>query len=276
MNVKHSLSCGIFGENQTVCCTVFVKKGIILIFVNLKYPNMKTARKLFISAIIIITAIAVSAQDSAVVSLPAFTGISAVGKMRVELYHSDLNSALIKVVNTAPGNVITEVKDSCLSIRLKTDTDKSAVILVKVYYKELKELTVAANTLLVSPETILSPEMSFIARSGAKMELDLDITDLKAEVKQGAILVFTGKVKKQDVAVNTGATYSAYRLKAEDTYVTATTGSKAKVSASRIINADSNTKSYIGYIGTPVSVLVKTNLGGEIESFATESDVFEE
>jgi len=108
------------------------------------------------------------------------------------------------------------------------------------------------------------------------MELELDIKNIEADVKQGGILVFTGKTNRQKIEVNTGATYSAYKLSAEDTYVVANAGSKAKVCASRIIDVTSNTKSYVGYIGVPVSVITKTNLGGVIASFATEEDVFEE
>jgi hypothetical protein len=237
---------------------------------------MKKLGNLFIALGMIMISGITDAQDSAVISLHAFKSISAMGKMRVEIYRSDKNEAVVTVGNVPTANVIAEVKDSVLSIRLKTDTDKNATVRVKVYYTELSGLTVGANTLLVSPETLKGENMSFTARSGAKMELELDIPEIKAEVKQGAILVFTGKVRKQDVSVSTGATYSAYRLKSEDTYVSAGTGSKAKLCASRIINAESNTKSFIGYIGTPVSVLVKTNMGGEIESFATEDAVFEQ
>jgi hypothetical protein len=111
--------------------------------------------------------------------------------------------------------------------------------------------------------------------SGAKMEMELNVTEIKADVKQGAILVFRGSTKSQTIHVSTGATYSAYQLKSEDTYVSASTGSKAKVCASRIIKATASSKSYIGYIGTPVSSNIKTNLGGEIASFSNEDEVFE-
>jgi hypothetical protein len=227
---------------------------------------------LFLSAITILS----SAQETISRSLPGFHGINAIGKMRIELYKSDTSRVELLVSNVPATNVITEVTDSTLNIRLKTDTNKTAVIKLKVYFSSLTDILVAANTLLVSPETIKAGKMNFIARSGAKMELDLEITNIQAEVKQGAILVFTGKTNRQDVSVNTGATYSAYKLQAQDSYVTANSGSKAKVCAARIIDATSNTKSYIGYIGIPVSVFMKTNLGGEVASFANEDAVFEE
>ena len=229
----------------------------------------------FIISLMMITLIT-NAQETVTRALPAFHSLSTMGKMRVELYKSDTARAELTVSNASAEYIITEVKDSTLSIRLKTDTNKSAMVKVKVYYKNLSEITVASNTLLVSPEIIKAENLKFTARSGAKMELLLDINNIKADVKQGAILVFTGQTVRQDIEVNTGATYSAYKLHAQDTYVTANAGSKAKVCASRIIDVTSNTKSYVGYIGVPVSVYSKTNLGGEIASFASEDAVFEQ
>lgn len=217
----------------------------------------------------------VNSQDGVNRNLKDFNSLSVTGKMRVELYKSDSPSVLLEISGTSEDNIITEIKDSTLSLRLKTDTDKNAVIKVKVYYTALSEISVAANTLLISPETFVQEHVSFNARHGAKIELDLELKSLSADVTQGSILVFTGKVQKQDIKVNTGATYSAYKLKAEDTYVSANSGAKAKLCASRIIEANSTTKAYIGYIGTPVSAYIKTSLGGEIASFATEDAAFE-
>jgi hypothetical protein len=216
------------------------------------------------------------AQETITRSLPSFHGLSVTGKMRVELYKSDTSRLELSVSNAPAENLISEVNDSILSIRLKNDTNKSAIFKVLVYYSSLTEITVASNTLLLSPETITAENISVTARSGAKMELDLDIKNIEADVKQGGILVFTGKTNRQKISVNTGATYSAYKLLAEDTYVTANAGSKAKVCAARIIDATSNTKSYVGYIGVPVSVYIKTNFGGVIASFANADAVFED
>ena len=237
---------------------------------------MSTFKQSFIVIGFLMISFVAGAQETIVRNMSAFHSLSVIGKMRVELYKSDTSRVEFTVGNVPAENLITELTDSVLSIRLKTDTNKSSIFKVLVYYSSLKEITVAANTLLVSPQVITGEKVNFIARSGAKMELELDIKNIVADVKQGGILVFTGKTNVQKIEVNTGATYSAYKLTAEDTYVVANAGSKAKVCASRIIDVSSNTKSYVGYIGVPVSVISKTNLGGTIASFATEEDVFEE
>lgn len=237
---------------------------------------MKSFRQSISILCFILFSLSAVAQEPVTRLLPSFSSLSVIGKMRVEIYKSDTTRVELLVSNAPAENIITDISDSTLNIRLKTDTNKSAVIKVKVYYSALSEISVAANALLLSPETLTAESITFTARSGAKMELDLDVNKLFADVKQGGILVFSGKTNRQEVSVNTGAAYSAYKLLSEDTYVTANAGSKAKVCAARIIDATSNTKSYVGYIGVPVSVFIKTNLGGEIASFANEDAVFEE
>ncbi len=236
---------------------------------------MNSIRNSFLLTAMLIFTLTLGAQEVIIRSLDPFQSLSAMGKMRLELYKSDTARIELFVSEQIADNIISEIKNNALSLRLKTDTDKNSVIKVKLYYSNLSDISVAANTLLVSPETLSGDKINFTARSGAKMELDLNVKTLEADVKQGAILVFTGKVNQQNVTVNTGASYSAYKLKSENTYVTANSGSKAKVCAARIIDATSGTKSYVGYIGTPVSVYIKTNLGGEIASFANEESVFE-
>ena len=193
-----------------------------------------------------------------------FVALAVAGKIRIELYHSGRNSLEIETTGTTPDNVLIENDDQKLTIRLKTNTPKEARIKVKVYYTSLQELDVQARGLITSPEILKGEEMDFEAKSGGKMELDLYLNKLSAEVSQGAILVFSGKVEKQTIAVNTGGTYSSFPLEARDTYVKAATGGKAKVTARRVIDANANIKGYIGYQGEPVSKLEKTSLGGEI------------
>ena len=248
----------------------------VSISIKIYFTYMKPIKQLLLAFSLMAISMGSGAQNLITRTLPEFHNISIMGKMRVELYKSDTSRIEFSITDAPAENLITEVKNNILSIRLKTDTNKNSVIRVLVYYSTLTEIAVAANTLLVSNETITADKIKFIARSGAKMELDLNLKNLEADVKQGAILVFSGKTNRQEVSVNTGATYSAYKLQSDDTYVTANSGSKAKVCAARIIDAVSNTKSYIGYIGVPVSIRIKTNIGGEIASFASEEAVFEE
>ena len=194
-----------------------------------------------------------------------FSEISVIGDIRIELYNSNEYYVEIESEGTATDNIITELDDGELSLRLRTKTPQDADTKIRVYFPELDIINVQARALITSIDTLRDDFIEFHARSGGKMELFLDLEHLKAEVKQGAILVFRGEVEKQEVEVTTGGAYSAYELEAKDTYIKAGSGSTAKVIARRVIDANANIKSYIGYKGNPVSSVVNTSLGGEVE-----------
>ena len=235
--------------------------------------NMKAILKTFIALSILSVGILTYGQETINRKIDSFKGLSLTGNIRVELYKSDNPGVEITLKDLPAENVITEVKDEKLNIRLKSGSNKNAVIKVKVFYTNLENLLVSTSGLIVSSEVITGKNIHFVARSGGKMELELNLEELKADVDLGAILVFKGKVKKQVVSATTGATYSAFPLKAEDSYVKAGSGGKAKLTASRIIEANSNSGGYIAYIGDPVSETTKTSLGGEIKKFKTEDAV---
>ncbi|HYW94700.1 MAG TPA: head GIN domain-containing protein [Bacteroidales bacterium] len=228
---------------------------------------MRSIKRIVLLTALVSLPVFLSAQEPVKRDPGNFKGLSVIGNIRVELYKSDTSQLVIETMGTSPENVITENDGGNLSLRLKTNTQKDARVKIRVYYSHLDQLDVQAQALITSPEVIEGDTIAFTAKSGGKMELKLGLKTLSAEVRQGAILVFTGNVEKQTIEVNSGATYSAYELEARDTYVKAASGGKAKVVARRIIDATATLKGFIGYKGEPVSIYVKTNLGGEIVNF---------
>jgi hypothetical protein len=239
----------------------------ILNFTTVKKIKMKAILHLISISILLMFSNVSYGQENFSRDIKDFYILNVLGNIRVELYQSEIPKLEISIKGLSAENVITEVKGGELKLRLKTGSSNNAVVKIKVYYRSLEEIISASGGLVVSPEIISGGSMAFTARSGGKMELEIELENLKAEVVQGAILVFKGKVKRQEISVNTGATYSAYYLEAEDSYVKASSGGKAKIRASRIIEATANSAGYIGYIGDPASEYTKTNLGGEIVKY---------
>ncbi len=231
---------------------------------TLRKTVMKTLKTiLFISGLLLFS-LSNYAQETEKREIDNFHSVSIIGKIRCELYKAETPGLEVVLKGVEFENVITENDNGELSLRLKTSTPKDAEVKIKLFYTQLDEMSVQAQSLIVSPEVIKAEKIFFSSKSGGKMELKLNLSSLEAEIKQGGILVFYGSVEKQKVSVSTGGTYSAYELESQDAHVKANSGGKAKVSASRIIDATANSKAFIGYQGNPVSTYIKTNLGGEI------------
>ena len=64
----------------------------------------------------------------------------------------------------------------------------------------------------------------------------------------------------------------AYDLDCDESTVKATAGSQAKVVANNSIDANSQARSYIAYIGDPNKTSVRTSMGGEVASFKTKEE----
>jgi len=225
---------------------------------------MKNLRKMMAWALLLIFPLNTYTQNTERRDAGDFHSISVTGKIRVELYPSGERFIEVIAGGTEAVNVITEIREKELAIRLKPNTPKEADIKVKVYFTGVDMLSVQAKGLIVCPDTLRAESMIFNARSGGKMELWMNLGSLEATVTQGGILVFSGQVEDQEISVASGATYSAFRLEAHETRVKAVTGGKAKVTASEAIHANANTGGYIGYRGDPGKTSVKTSLGGEI------------
>ncbi len=193
-----------------------------------------------------------------------FTSFSVMGKIRVEIYPSAKDSLVLEAEGATTDYIITEPDDGELNIRLKTNIPKDARITVRLYYKDLDKITAASNALILSPDTLKAESMTFEVKSGAKMELTLNMKSIIAEAKQGAILVFYGSVDNQEIGVSSGGTYSAFELKSKNTFIKATTTARAKLTATESIDATANTTGYIAYKGNPAKEKIKANLGGEI------------
>ena len=208
----------------------------------------------------------VFSQESETRDIKDFNSIQVIGKIRCEIYPS--NSEKVEIISKGSelSNVLTEKEGRVLNIRLKTNTPADADIKVKVYHKTIESLFSQAQALIINKDTLVSENVNFVAKVGGKMELNIKLESLSAEVKQGGILVFSGEVLRQDISVSTSGTYSAYRLSAEESYVKALSGGKAKIIANQVLEAVANAKGYVGYKGNPNKINITTKLGGEVNN----------
>jgi hypothetical protein len=236
----------------------------------LKLSIMKTFPGILITLVILMFSFQASAQETVKRNLEKFDRIYVQGNIRVELYKSDSPALEANLKNLPEDNLITEIKEGQLNIRLKTGSNKDAEVRIRLYYNDLNDLTVSSKGLITSGEVIKGDKMSFTGKSGGKIELEINLDELVAEVYQGALFELKGSVNKQEVTANTGATYSAYSLEAKESRVKALAGAKAKVKASKLIEASASTGGYIGFIGDPENDLSKTSLGGTIRKYKDE------
>jgi hypothetical protein len=195
-----------------------------------------------------------------------FFSVMVTDKIEAELVLSKTNAVETAFENAAESNLIVEVVDSVLKVRMKPGNYRDAQLKVKINYTgELRSLEADGRASIWSQEDLyFEKALTLKLYNGGEMRFRLYCDSISATLSQGSILYLTGEAHSEQVKVSTGATFSGYEFRTVSAHVTASGGAKAKVSASGYLNASASSKGFIGYVGEPAKVDEKTSLMGEI------------
>jgi hypothetical protein len=201
--------------------------------------------------------------------LEEFSTLRVSGNINLEILMAN-SGHLDFEMESQPDQVDVELLDNELKIKGKTELGNEPALNLTLYFNEsLTDMVSSKGARIISKDTIHGASLALKATSGGKMELVVALQSLDVTISQGSDIILYGKTSSQNVQVSSWGNYLAYELESEDSYIKASSKSQAKVVARRIINATSNGKSFVGYIGEPESTYVKTSLGGEVASFKT-------
>jgi len=225
---------------------------------------MKKRITILLVVLIVAYTIPIWAGDKA--ELDSFHSIIVTSEIVAELILSNKEAIEIDFKNAKEEDLIIEVVDSVLSIRMRTGRDKESELNVKIYYnKDLRVLEADGRAQIWSEEDIyFDRDLSVKMSNGGEMRFKLFCDSLNATLSQGSIIYLTGKARKLNVKVTTNATFSGYEFETRETVVKASSTGVAKISVSQSLKAKASTKGFIGYVGEPSSVDEKTSLKGEI------------
>ena len=168
--------------------------------------------------------------------------------------------------NADEEDLIVEVVDSVLKLRMKTGKYKDSDLKVRIYYnKDLQMLEANGRAQIWSDEDIyFDRNLSVKLYNGREIRFILFCDSLNASLSQGSIIYLKGKARFLQVKVNTKATFSGYEFETQEAIANASSAGVAKISVSHSLKAKASTKGFIGYVGEPTKVDQKTSLKGEI------------
>jgi len=221
---------------------------------------------LFLISLFVFAVFQSGAQDvvTATRSMGPFHAINVASEIDAELVLSKEESVEIELTGAESGQMITEVEDGILKIRMKTGIYKGASLKVKINFKELSDIEATGLAAVWSQEDLYTDNLDIKLFNGGATRLTLYCDNLNVNLSQGSILTLRGEGKEANIKVNTNATFNGYEFNCEDVVVTATSTGKAKVSVSNFINANASTGGFVGYVGDPRKVERRTSLKGEI------------
>ncbi len=185
----------------------------------------------------------------------------------MELIPSQKNQMEIVSPDGDPGEVDIELDEGELKLKLKPGFGDEASFKIRLPYTRLTSIESAGGAVINSAEQLESRELELDANTGGKIELTVQVQHIHARIAQGSDIILYGSAQTQRISANTGGNYLAYELECKDSYIKAGSGSQVKVVARNTIDATSNTKAFVGYIGDPSTRVTKTMLGGTIANY---------
>jgi len=211
---------------------------------------------------------------ASLISLPAFAAketrtpgpfneLKVYGRFDVVLVKGTQESVSLESEETPLENVLTEVEEGKLKVRMKTNYFKNTEVKVIITFRQLHEISAGAGA-VIDAGTVESKNFSLEASSGAEIKAEVVADTLETEVTQGASLTLSGSANYHDAQVSTGGQLTALLLNCNSVKARVTMGGYAKVHVKERIEASVNMGGNITYKGTPKEVKQSTSMGGSI------------
>ncbi|MBN2612397.1 MAG: DUF2807 domain-containing protein [Bacteroidales bacterium] len=225
-------------------------------------------KKLFIlTASLLVMAITMSGQNTATRDLGQFSKIEVKNGILVQLVKAESESAEINTQGTTPDNVLTEVADGVLTLRLEKTSFSRTKVMVKLFYKQIVSIKASGKSEISSSALMKQDSLTIDLESGAKVYVDIDIKFLKSNLTEGALIAAEGYAVRQEATVATGATLSLFDVESDEIDVKVTSNAKAKIQVEKTLVADVSTGGYLSFKGNPASKVINTSVGGKVEQY---------
>ncbi len=161
-------------------------------------------------------------------------------------------------------DVLTEVYGDRLKVHLSRNRWRDYSVTVKITYVELEKISASSAANVFVKSTLKGDRLILDVSSAADIEADVDVNELEADASSSGDIEVTGTTKYLEVDVSSAGGVDAYDLEAEYVRVDASSGSGAKVYATKEIDAEASSGASVRYRGNPPKSRTDTSSGGSV------------
>ncbi len=203
------------------------------------------------------------AQDVITKNVSDFNELKVFNKIQVTLIKADENKVEITGIKRREVNV--RQNNGLLKISMDLDNiwDNNNTKVV-VYYTEISKIDANEGSRVEAEDIIKGKSLDIRVQEGASIVAEIEAEHLYSKASTGGEVELKGKVKEQEVIVNSGGQYYASNLQTKDTQVRISAGGTAEVNAKNYIKANTNAGGTIRIFGNPKEMDTQKLLGGKI------------
>lgn len=206
----------------------------------------------------------VIAQNEVSVKLEKIEELKVFNGLKVNLIKSDKQK--LEITGEKAGDVTFKNKKGTLKIGLKFSSSFDAKkVQINLYYNsDIDELDVNQGAVISSKEVFKQQQLAVSSQDGSYIKLNIEVDYIKIKGLTGGNIQLKGFAKSQNVNLVSGASYEGFNLESGQANLYVSTGSKAEVNASEVLDAKSKFGGKIFYSGRPKSVTIEESMGGKV------------
>jgi len=226
--------------------------------------SYKTLTLQFVIAIFFFSSINLIAQNKVVREIAPFDKVKISDDLKVTFKKADRENITIVAKGIGYDKIVTESSGRELKLKVKTGIFKDTDVQILVEYVKLRSIE-ATNKADIKFEEILSgDELILKASSNAVINVEVQVSALKATLSNGGRIEISGTADLQEVEANLGSKYNAYEFETENGYIKSNTTSDVVVWVKNRLEATAGSKAKLKYRGKPEDVQSSSSLGGKI------------
>lgn len=235
---------------------------------------MKLQKSIFSSRFLLLVLIAfgitfsTQAQEelSETRSLDNFNKLIATNGINVLIRKGNEEKAEVRISNGLLSDVVTEVSNGTLKVKMRPQINKELSVLVIVHYKSLKEMTISKGASLETKTIILSDKLEISAKTGGSIKAEVECSNINITATGGAQISLYGWAERFEGKANTKAKIQAKTLNADRAIIKVSSGAEIWVKPKDYLEAIANTGGTIFYTSTPNKMNKKVSAGGEVRN----------
>ncbi len=237
--------------------------------------NLTIFNKLILSFLFLIMTLTLSAQwgkdDANRIEedreVGNFDAVSVGYGIDVHLYQSEKTSVSVKAKKEIMDNIITEVKNGTLVIKLDSWKRKNRGNMdVTIHAPFLNEISASGGSDVYGKGSWKADDLEINLSGGSDLEMDLTADRVICNASGGSDIELTGSADKIDISCSGGSDVEAKQFVVKHSSISASGGSDVEIHTTESINASASGASDITYKGNPSQVKVQSSRSSDISN----------
>ena len=196
-------------------------------------------------------------------NLGDFDEVKVFDKINVKLIPASVNK--IVITGDRADEVETVNKNGELKIRMPFPQLLSGEdIMVKLYFKNIENIGASEGSYVSSDANFKQTLLDVNAKSGADINIELDVEKVNIKASAGGIISVSGKATNSDVAITSGGILKAADLYTSQTKISVAAGGNSEIYATTLVDAKVKAGGSIFIYGKPKQINKEVFIGGTI------------